>query len=262
MRKSIKAYILITIVITLWLQLSCSTTTSSQNATPQLPDERTKEVLTRAESLFRERENVEKLSEARQLVAQVRQPDHKNFDVEWNFAKYSLFLGEKLTNEVERERVFEEGRDAGKMASRIRADRPEGYFWYGANLAELARMRPVTVGYTSVDDVREAMNTVIKIDPGFQGASAFDILAQIELNTRLFGGKASKAVEYLEKAIEINKDNSNLRLHLAQAYLDVDKTDLARQQLEYIVKMQPNPDYIPEHRQNVVEARKLLATRF
>jgi hypothetical protein len=51
-------------------------------------------------------------------------------------------------------------------------------------------------------------------------------------------------------------------LHLAQAYLDDDKLDLAKQQLEYIVKMQPDPEYLPEHKENVIEAKKLLASRF
>lgn len=218
--------------------------------------------LQQAADLFKQREDVEKLRQARDLVADVRQPDHRNFDVEWQFAKYSLFLGETLADEEQKEKTFEEGRDAGKIASRIDPKKPDGYFWYGANLAELAKLSPVTVGYTSVDDIREAMNTVIQIDPGYQGASAYDILGQIELNTRLFGGKATKAVEYLEKAVQIQNNNSNLRLHLAQAYLDVDDLPKARQQLEYVVKMQPDPEYIAEHKKNVAEAKKLLASRF
>jgi predicted Zn-dependent protease len=196
-------------------------------------------------------------------VKQLRVPDHRHFEVEWKFAKYSLFYGQKLTDELERENVFEAGRDAGKYASRIEPGRPHGFFWYGANLAELARMSPVTVGYTSVDDIREAMNTVISIDPSYEGASAYDVLAQLELNTRLFGGKASKAVELLEKALEIEKNNSSIRLHLAQAYLDVDKTEAAKRQLEAIVAMdEMNPEYLSEHRENVAEAKKLLASRF
>ncbi|HEY2865813.1 MAG TPA: tetratricopeptide repeat protein [Pyrinomonadaceae bacterium] len=218
--------------------------------------------LARADELFKERPDVEKLRQARKLVATVRQPDHRNFEVEWKFAKFSLFLGDALTDDDEKEKVFEEGRDAGKYASRLQPDKPDGFFWYGANLAELAKLSPVTVGYMSVNDIRDAMNTVIKLQPDYQGASAYDVLAEIELNTRMFGGKATKAIEYLQKAIEIKKDNSNLRLHLAEAYLDDDKLALAKQQLEYIVKMQPDPDYLPEHRQNVVEAKKLLASRF
>ena len=260
--ESIRPYILITIVITSCLLLSCSQAKTAENDSAPPPKHPIPETLAQAAELFKQRDDIEKLRQARQLVIEVRQPDHRNYEVEWNFAKYSLFLGEKTEDEDKKEKIFEEGRDAGKMASRIKGDQPEGYFWYGANLAELAKMSPVTVGYTSVDNIRDAMNKVIEIKPAYQGASAFDILGEIELSTRMFGGKASKAVEYLEKGVELEKNNSNLRLHLAQAYLDDDKLDLAKQQLQYIVKMQPDPEYIPEHRQNVDEAKKLLTTRF
>lgn len=260
--KVARLYILITFVITLCLLAGCINSSPPRNDSPPPPKRPIPDTLSQAAELFKQREDPQKLQKARELVAEVRQPDHRNYDVEWSFAKYSLFLGEKTTDEEKREKILEEGRDAGKMASRLKPDQPEGYFWYGANLAELAKLSPVTVGYTSVDDIREAMNQVIKIQPGYQGASAYDILGQIELNTRLFGGKASKAIEYLEKALDVEKNNSNIRLHLAQAYLDDNKLDLAKQQLEYIVKMQPDPDYIPEHKENVAEAKKLLATRF
>jgi tetratricopeptide (TPR) repeat protein len=241
---------------------ACSRSSTPQNDEPPPPTRPIPQTLEQAEQLFKQREDIEKLRQARTLVAGIRQPDHRNFEVEWKFAKYSLFFGDKLTDEDQKTKLFEEGRDAGKIASRMQPDQPDGYFWYGANLAELAKLSPVTVGYTSVDNIRDAMNRVIEIRPDYQGASAYDILGEIELNTRLFGGKASKAVEYLEKGIELVKDNSNLRLHLAQAYMDDNKLDLAKQQLQYIIKMQPDPDYIPEHEQNVAEAKKLLASHF
>jgi hypothetical protein len=241
---------------------ACNRSSAPQNDAPPTPIRPVPQTLEQAEQLFKQREDIEKLRQARTLVASIRQPDHRNFEVEWKFAKYSLFLGDKLTDDDQKTKLFEEGRDAGKIASRIQPDQPDGYFWYGADLAELAKLSPVTVGYTSVDNIRDAMNTVIKIQPAYQGASAYDILGEIELNTRLFGGKASTAVDYLEKGVELQKSNSNLRLHLAQAYLDDNKLDLAKQQLQYIVKMQPDPDYIPEHQQNVADAKKLLATRF
>jgi len=244
------------------LLTACSRDSAAENTAPAPPKRDVAATLAQADQLFAQRDDVDKLKQARQLIGQVRDANNRNFDVEWRFGKFSLFLGEKLTDEGQKQKAFEEGRDAGKIASRIEPDKPDGHFWYGANLAELAKMSPVTVGYNSVDDIREAMNTVIKIDPSYQGASAYDILAEIELNTRLFGGKASKAVEYLEKALDIQKNNSNLRLHLAQAYLDDDQPEKAKQQLEYITKMQPDPEYLPEHKQNVAEAKKLLASRF
>jgi tetratricopeptide (TPR) repeat protein len=261
-QKTRKLYILITIVITLYFPTGCGRAPEPENPAPGIPEQQITETLNRAEELFKQREDVDKLREARTITGQLRNPNVRDYEAEWKFAKYSVFLGQQLTDADEKEKIFEEGRDAGKRASRIQPDKPDGYFWYGANLGELAKLSPVTVGYSSVDDNREAMNKVIEIDPGYQGASAYDVLAQVEFGTRLFGGKSSKAAEYLEKAVTIEKNNSQVRLHLAQAYLDIDKEDKAKEQLEYIVKMQPPPDYLPEHKAAVEKAKKLLATRF
>ena len=106
------------------------------------------------------------------------------------------------------------------------------------------------------------MTKVIEIDPSYQGASAFDALAQIELATRLTGGKSAKAVDYLEKAIEINKQNTYLRLHLAQAYLAENRSADARKQLDYLLKMKPDAEYLPEYEECIKEGKKLLETKF
>jgi len=258
-----KVYILITIVITLCLLSSCSstlTTDSRANPTPNLP---IADTLDKADALYKQREDISKLCEALNLVAQVLNPDACNFEVEAAYAKYNCFLGRETTDESEKQKAFDAGETSGKIASRLQPDKPDGYFWFGANLGEESKMSPVTVGVKSVDDIREAMNKVIEIDPGFQGASAYDILAQVELSTRtLFGGKAEKAVEYLEKAISIEKNNTYLYLHLAQAYIAVKQPEKAREQLNHVLTMKPDPDYLPEHKTAVEEAKKMLATKF
>ncbi|HTK38501.1 MAG TPA: tetratricopeptide repeat protein, partial [Pyrinomonadaceae bacterium] len=86
---------------------------------------------------------------------------------------------------------------------------------------------------------------------------------QVELSTRtLFGGKAEKAVEYLEKAISIEKNNTYLYVHLAQAYIAVKQPEKAKAQLNHALTMKPDPDYQPEHKAAVEEAKKMLATKF
>lgn len=141
-------------------------------------------------------------------------------------------------------------------------EKPDGHFWYGANLGELARKSPITVGLGSIGEIRDAMNKVIELQPDYQGASAYDALAQLELATRIRGGSAEKAVEYLEKALMIEKENTNVRLHLAEAYLAVNKDAEAKEQIDYLLQMKPNPEYMPEYNEAVEKAKRMLATRF
>jgi tetratricopeptide (TPR) repeat protein len=216
----------------------------------------------RSEELFKRREEVEKLREAVDVLRKARDFKQRNFEVEWKFAKLNYFLGKQSNDEKEFNRSFEEGRDAAKIASSLEPQRPEGYFWYGANLGELSRKNMLTVGIRSVGDVRSAMEKVIELQPAYQNSSAFDVLGQIELETRLYVGKAEKAVEIFEKALQTETDNMNLHLHLGEAYLAVKKENDARKQFEKVVSMKPNPDFLIECREAVERAKRLLATRF
>ena len=257
--RRIYFYTFITIVL---FSASCAKNAATEETSAPLNPALIAENIKQADELGRGHNDLEKLREAVKLLAKSRNFDNPNFEVEWKFAKYNYFLGKLTTDEKESEKAFTSGENAGKIASRVVPDKPDGYFWYAANLGEQARRSPVTKGLSSLDDIRAAMNKVIEIQPSYEGASAFDALGQIELETRLTSGKPEKAVEFLEKGLELEKENSNIRLHLGQAYLALKRDAEAKKQLEYILKMKPNPNYLPEYEESVKEAKKLLDTRF
>ncbi len=255
-------YILITIVITLCIHTSCSRQVPAETAPPKTSPAAFAAAISEADSLFRQRADVSKLKQAIDVLAKVRVPGDRNFEVEWKFAEYSYFLGGKMTDENESKKTYESGRDAGSNASSMEPAKPDGYFWYGANLGELSRLNPLTVGVKSIDDLKGSMNKVIEIQPGYQNSSAYDALAQIEMDSRMFGGTPDKAIELLEKALQTEKNNMDMRIHLAEAYLAVKRDRDARSQLEQALQMRPNPEYLPEYNESLEEARKMLKTKF
>ena len=257
-----KFYSLITIVSAVVLFASCASRAETQEPQPQVSAEQTTQGLAKADALFAEREDVSKLREAVQTLAKIRDANKRNYEVEWKFSKYNYFLSKQTKSEEEAEKLLNEGVTAGIIASRIEPEKPDGHFWYGANLGEQAKRSPVTVGLKSVDDIRETMNKVIAIDPKYQGASAYDALAQVELSTGIIGGKPEKAVEYLEKAIEIEPNNTYLRLHLAEAYLADGKKPEAKKQLDYLLQMKSAPGYEVEYKETTEAAKKILEKRF
>ncbi|HEX6127337.1 MAG TPA: TRAP transporter TatT component family protein, partial [Pyrinomonadaceae bacterium] len=176
--------------------------------------------------------------------------------------KHNYFLGKFSPDDDESDAALKAGRDAGRIASRVEPSKPDGHFWYAANLGELAKRSPITVGLGSVGEIRDAMNKVIAIQPDYQGASAYDALAQVELATRIRGGDAHKAVELLERGLELAPRNTNIRLHLAEAYLAVKRDNEARKQLDHLLAMKPDPEYMPEYLECVDKAKKLLQTNF
>lgn len=254
-------YTIIAFVITSYLLSACSSATYSETLGSSASKQALPETIAAADQFFKEREDIEKLRKAVELMSDMRDPANRNFEVEWKFAKYSFFLGKMLKEEKESGAAFTKGKDAGRIASKIDPSRPEGHFWYAANLGELSRQSPITVGLKSVDDIRDSMNKVLEIQPDYQGASAYDALGQLELKTRLTGGKAEKAAEFLEKGLSIAPDNANIKLHLAEAYFALKKDAEAIKQLNDVIRMKPHPDYIVEHKLAVDEAKKILAQK-
>jgi tetratricopeptide (TPR) repeat protein len=260
---SIKHYNFLAIVITLCLLGGCSRTVESNYEASKASSASISQHLIRAESLFAEREDIRKLRDAVNTLGAARNPDLRNYEVEWKFAKYSYFLGKVEPMEKDAIAAFEKGRDAGKIASRVDPSKADGHFWFGANLGELGRISPVTVGIKSVDDIREAMTASIAIEPNYQNGSAYDGLGQLEMATRtLKGGTIEKAIEYYEKGLELSPENANLRLHLAEAYLAARKDAAARKQLNALFALSPNPAYEVEHKIAVEKGKALISKNF
>lgn len=259
----LKLYNFIAIVITLCLLNGCSRRAESHNLESTAYSTNISESVAAAEKLFGERTDIEKLRLSVKTLGDARNPNQRNYEVEWKFAKYSYFLGKAEQTEKDAIEAFEKGRDAGRIASRIEPDKADGHFWYAANLGEMSRISPITVGIKSVDDLRESLNTVIAIEPNYQNGSAYDALGQLEMATRtLKGGTNEKAIEYYEKGVELSPDNANLRLHLAEAYLAAKKDADAKKQLNALFALTPNPLYVDEHKVAVDKGKALLSKNF
>ncbi len=221
------------------------------------------EALPKAEALYKERENPDNVREALEILQGARNPDKRDFGVENAFARYSYFLGSReTTDEKGAEKVLKEGLVAARIARRLEPGKPDGYFWAAAILGEQSKRSPVTVGIVSVDKIRDGLTKSIEIDPGFQAASGYLGLGQLELNTRgMAGGSAEKAVEYLEKGLEKSKENAYIYLYLAEAYYAVDRDEDAKRVIANLKDLRSNPDFVTEYREAVKKAEKLLKER-
>lgn len=217
------------------------------------------ENIAQADELYKQRADLSKVRQGLALLRQARIADYGNYEAAWKLAKFSYYLGDHTDNDREREAAFREGTEAGKVAIQLEPDKPEGHFWLGANYGGSAE-HSVVAGLANVEDIRREMEAVLKIDEGFQSGSAYLGLGQLYLEApRLLGGDNQKAIDYLEKGLKFGPDNALLRVRLAQAYEAQNRDADARREIDYILKMTPHPDYVPEHSEAVAEAKKLLA---
>jgi tetratricopeptide (TPR) repeat protein len=215
------------------------------------------EKIATADQLYAAREDLQK---ARVAVATLRQAvtaDYGNFEAEWKLSRAAFFVGDHTDNDDEAKDMFKLGIDAGKAAVKLKADKVEGHFWLGANYGGDAQ-KSTLASLATVEDIKTEMETVLKIDEKFQGGAAYLGLGQLYLQApKVLGGDTDKAVENLKKGLAISPTNSLMKYYLAQAYESQNKDADAKKLLDEVLTMQPDAQYVAEHKDAVAKANKL-----
>ena len=103
--------------------------------------------------------------------------------------------------------------------------------------------------------MKEALDTAIEIDPNY--AAAYYVLSL--LYTEAPGwpvsiGNKQKALEYVQKAVDLAPDDIEFNVHLAKALINNKRTKEAVAVLNRVLEM-PHIDTEPEYKE---EARELL----
>src|SRR4051794_34498540 len=94
-------YIFLTIVITLWSQTACDNADASADAAFTVDPAAVSAAVSQAESLFKQREDVQKLRDAVTFLGKARTDNPRSFDLEWRFAKFNYFLGKQTKDDKE-----------------------------------------------------------------------------------------------------------------------------------------------------------------
>jgi len=210
-----------------------------------------------ADGLYAQRTDLVKVREALIALRQAMAAHPADYDIAWRVAKFNYYLGSHTTDQGEQEKAYHDGIDAGKLATRLDDNKPEGHFWLGANYGGNAEINTLA-GLTDVDDIKQEMDAVIKADPTFEAGSAYMVLGQVYMKApKIFGGDLDKAIGYLEQGIKVGPHNGLLRVRLAQAYAEAHRNADAQKEIDALMSMKPVPGYEPEYNDAVKEAREL-----
>ena len=210
-----------------------------------------------AEGLYAGREDLNKARVAVAALRQARTADYGNYEAAWKLARAAFYVGDHTDNDSERDDLFREGIDAGKAAITLQPNKPDGHFWlgacYGGNAAH-----STLANLSSFNDIKREMDAVLKIDESYEGYSTYLGLGRLYLEApRVLGGDSKQAIEYLEKGLKLNPNNTMMRAELAQAYAANNRNAEAKKQIEVIMSATPNPKYAAEHKDALAKAQKL-----
>jgi tetratricopeptide (TPR) repeat protein len=251
--------VLLLIAVTSMLMAGCRTPEADVTA-PTVAAFPLKVYLEKSAEAYAARADLAKAREAFNLMTQAQKANPGDYTAAWTMAKYAYYLADHTPDKGDAKPIFNQGIKAGREAIALDANKPEGLFWLGANLGGRAQLSPLD-GASDAEEIRELMKKVIKIDPKFQSGSAYLGLGQVDLKLpKMLGGDPGRAVTTLESGLQYGNDNSLYHLRLAEAYVEVDRKDDARKQIELIKTMTPNPDFLPEHADALRMANELAAS--
>jgi Tfp pilus assembly protein PilF len=250
-----KAYYLL-IVVMISVTTSCSSNSTVED--PANDKQLAAGYVAQADQLYAQRDDLMSLRRGIVMLRQAVTADPGSYDAAWRLAKFNYYLATHTDDKQERDAAFRQGIDAGKTAVELQDGKPDGHFWLGANYGGSAQVSTLA-GLATVSDIKREMDTVLRLDEGYQNGSAYMVLGMLYLEApALLGGNPEMAVSEMEKGVKIGDANAFLHLHLAEAYLKVGRKADARRQLQAIIDMKPDKDYLPEYKEAVNDARQLL----
>jgi tetratricopeptide (TPR) repeat protein len=212
------------------------------------------------DALYADREHLESATQAEAIWAARLASNPNDFESAWKLARARYWLGTNGLPEDQRRKALEAGVEAGRIAAKLRPDRPEGHFWMAANMGALAESFGLRQGLRYRGAIRDALEQVLKIDPAFQQGSADRALGRWYYKVPgLFGGDKKKSEEHLRKALAYNPNSVITHLFLAETLIELDREDEARKELEAAINAPEDPEWAPEDRRFRARAKELLA---
>jgi len=211
-----------------------------------------------ADTLYADRENIASARRAADIWENASKGDTGQFDAAWKLARVCYWLGSHAP-EGERRPYLDKGIAAGQLAARLQPSRPEGHFWTAANMGALAESSGLRAGLKYRRPIREALETVLRIDPAFMEGSADRGLGRYYFRVpSLFGGSKSRAEQHLRASLEYNPASTISHYFLAELFLDQRRIPEARAELQRVIDAPLSAEWAPEDQDYKQKAAALL----
>ncbi len=242
-------------------------------------------LLTQAEELWGQREDVAKLKEALATYEQVaaQQPDNRDVLTRLARGNYLLAYG-YLTNEEEVLAAYDKGASWGE---RILGLRPEfrdriaageqdyeilditqkedapGIYWAYSNLGKWSVAKGFTTVVKNKSKLKAFIDKVVLLDPEYYHAAADRGLGAYYAKAPSFaGGDLNKAKEHFDKSLELAPGYFGTKVLIAEYYaVKMQDRELFEKLLNEVINGDANamPDVVPIQKVDQRRAKELLA---
>src|SRR4051812_31303809 len=215
------------------------------------------ETLKRADELYRARPDTASIVESVELLSPLATD---NYEAAWRLSRAFFFLGQEEGSALRAKEHHRHGILAGRRAVSLAADRVEGHFWLGVNLALLAGREHVFTALRNAISAKKALHEAARIDPSYHGAGPLRVLARLEHKLpRIAGGGMVRALDHYQKAVDLAPSNTVTRIYFAELLLDLGQTATAHAHLNAVINANnDDPDWTFEIERDRAIARSML----
>ena len=219
----------------------------------------TNTLLQQGDDLYAQRGDLAKAKEALAKLQGALAAGEDAYGVNWRLARVEYWIGDHTADKTAKKQIFQQGIEHAKKAIELGPGKVEGHFWLGVCYGVYGEAKGVLKSLSLVKPIKEEMRRVLEIEPAYDKGGADRILGRVYHEVpRIAGGSEKKSLEHLLKAVEYGPHVGLNLLYLADTYISLDQIEKARETLEYILTMEPEPDLIPETEEERVQARQRL----
>ena len=207
----------------------------------------TKTLTQQGDDLFDQRGDLAKAKDALAKYQDALVAKEDAYGVYWRMARVEYWIGDHTANNDDKKQIFSMGIYHAKKAVALGPDRPEGHYWLGVDYGVYGEAKGIFKSLSLVNPIKEEMNKVLSLDPTFDDGGADRLLGRMYFELPgFFGGSNKKSLEHLLKSKELGPRVGLTRIYLADTYVALGEVQKAREELEFVIAMEPDPKLIPE----------------
>ena len=221
-----------------------------------------KKIFDKVRKLIDERElDDENLETARDELFAIVETDS---ECDWAYgllSEINYWLGEYAEDADDKLAFFEEGVSCGKSGIEINEDSLESNFWLSVNSGSYGQEKGIMQSLAMISPIKAAAEKALKLNENYFYGGPWRVLGRLYTKAPGFPfsiGSTKKAIEHLEKAVNLGPKFFLNRLFLAEAYISNRDKAKAKEQLEWILTTPLNADHEREDEGYKREAQSLL----
>jgi tetratricopeptide (TPR) repeat protein len=219
----------------------------------------TNTLLRQSDELYAQRGDLAKAKLALATLQEALAAGEDAYGANWRMARVEYWIGDHTADKTAKKLIFQQGIEHAKKAVELGPNTVEGHFWLGVCYGVYGEAKGVLKSLALVKPIKEEMRRVLEIEPAYDKGGADRVLGRVYHEVPgFFGGSEKKSLEHLLKAVEYGPRVGLNLLYLADTYISLDQIEKARETLEYILTMEPEPELIPETMEEREQARQRL----